>query len=371
MTQDETFQVDLTDRGYEIVVGPNLICNAAQYLAPLISHEPAIIVTDNNVSRHHLDKLTISMEVGGIDHFVVTLPAGEGQKSFDGLQNLITAILDKAPERSSTLIALGGGVIGDLTGLAASIILRGIDFIQIPTTLLAQVDSSVGGKTGINTRHGKNLVGSFYQPRLVLSDTTALETLPRRELLSGYAEIVKYGLLGDKDFFGWLEQNGKALVDGNQKLRKHAVITSCRTKGKIVSKDEKELSNRALLNFGHTFGHALEAETGFGEKLLHGEAVSIGMMMAFDLSAQLGICPPKDAARVREHLTAIGLPIRPTDIPDQAWRSEMLLSHMAQDKKVHKGKMTFILTRGIGDTFITSEVDTTKVKALLARAIAA
>ena len=370
MTQVETFQVDLMDRSYQILVGPNLIYNAAQYLSPLISFKPPIIITDSNVSQYHLEKLTNSMKDGDIAYSVITLPGGEGQKSFDSLQKLIAAILDKKPERSTILIAFGGGVVGDLTGFAASIILRGITFIQIPTTLLAQVDSSVGGKTGINTQHGKNLVGSFYQPRLVLSDTTALETLPQRELLAGYAEIVKYGLIGDRDFFEWLEQNGKALVDGSQKLRKHAIIASCRAKAKIVSKDEKELGNRALLNFGHTFGHALEAETGFGENLLHGEAVSIGMVMAFDLSVQIGICPPKDADRVRTHLTSMGLPIRPTDIPNQTWQSDTLLSHMAQDKKVHKGKMTFILTRGIGNTFITSEVDTTEVKALLAQAIA-
>ena len=371
MTQVEAFQVDLVDRGYQILVGPNLICNAAQYLSPLISNKSVIIITDRNVSRHHLEKLTNSMKVGDITYSIITLPAGEDQKSFEGLQNLVGAILNKKPERGSTLIAFGGGVVGDLTGFAASIILRGIDFIQIPTTLLAQVDSSVGGKTGINTPHGKNLVGSFYQPLLVLSDTKALETLPRRELLAGYAEIVKYGLIGDKDFYEWLEQNGNALVDGSEKLRKHAIIRSCRAKAKIVSKDEKELGNRALLNFGHTFGHALEAETGFGGKLLHGEAVSIGMVMAFDLSVQIGICSPKDAARVRAHLASMGLPIRPRDVPEQKWCSDTLLRHMAQDKKVHKGKMTFILTRGIGQTFITSEVDNTEVKALLSHAVAA
>ncbi len=370
MTQVETFQVDLRDRGYQILVGPNLLCNAAQHLSPLIRHKPVIIITDSNVSRHHLEKLTNSFINGDIAFSVITLPAGEGQKGFEGLQNLITAILDKKPERSSTLVALGGGVIGDLTGFVASIILRGIDFVQIPTTLLAQVDSSVGGKTGINTQHGKNLVGSFYQPRLVLSDTTALDTLPQRELLAGYAEIVKYGLIGDKDFFEWLEQNGKALVGGSQNHRKHAIVASCQAKAKIVSEDEKELGTRALLNFGHTFGHALEAETGFSEKLLHGEAVSIGMVMAFDLSVQIGICPPKDSAIVKAHLTSMGLPIRPTNVPDQTWCSDKLLRHMAQDKKVHKGKMTFILTRGIGDAFITSEVSTREVKALLSKAIA-
>jgi 3-dehydroquinate synthase len=371
MSPIETLSVALGERSYDIIVGPDLISNAAQLIAPLIDHEPAIIITDDNVAGYHLGNLNDSLKSAGVASTVITLPAGENTKGYDGFQDLITAILDTGPERGSTLIALGGGVIGDITGFAASVILRGIDFVQIPTTLLAQVDSSVGGKTGINTRHGKNLVGSFYQPRLVLADTGALNTLPRRELLAGYAEVAKYGLLGDKVFFKWLEKNGKALIDGNAALRQQAVIKSCRAKAEIVGRDEKEAGDRALLNLGHTFGHALEAETGFSEKLLHGEAVAIGMMMAFDLSAQIGLCPLEDAARVRAHLKAIGLPVQPTDIFDQRWDSAALLGHMAQDKKVRDGKITFILTRGIGDAFITSDIDISDVEALLDRAIAA
>jgi 3-dehydroquinate synthase len=371
MSQVETFSVALGERSYDIAVGPNLISNAAQLIAPLIDREPVIIVTDDNVAGYHLDNLNDSLKSAGIASTVITLPAGENTKGFDGFQDLATEILDTSPERRSTLIALGGGVVGDITGFAASVILRGIDFIQIPTTLLAQVDSSVGGKTGINTRHGKNLVGSFYQPRLVLADTGALNTLPRRELLAGYAEIVKYGLLGDKVFFEWLEKNGKALIDGDESLRQQAVIKSCRAKAEIVGRDEKEAGDRALLNLGHTFGHALEAETGFGEKLLHGEAVAIGMMMAFDLSAQIGLCPVEDATRVRAHLESIGLPVQPTDVSDQLWNSTALLNHMSQDKKVRDGKITFILAQGIGDAFITSDIDVSDVKALLDKAIAA
>jgi 3-dehydroquinate synthase len=371
MSRIETLSVALGERSYDIVVGPDLISNAAQLIAPLIDHEPAIIITDDNVAGYHLGSLNDSLKSAGITSTVITLPAGEITKGYDGFQGLLTAILDTGPERRSTLIALGGGVIGDITGFAASVVLRGLDFIQIPTTLLAQVDSSVGGKTGINTQHGKNLVGSFYQPRMVLADTGTLNTLPRRELLAGYAEVAKYGLLGDKVFFEWLEKNGKALIDGNDTLRQQAVIKSCSAKAEIVGRDEKEAGDRALLNLGHTFGHALEAETGFGEKLLHGEAVAIGMMMAFDLSAQIGLCPIEDATRVRTHLKAIGLPVQPTDISGQRWDSAALLGHMGQDKKVREGKITFILTRGIGDAFITSDIDMSDVEALLDRAIAA
>lgn len=371
MTTIETLTVSLSDRSYNIVCGPDLIGNAGNMIAPVINHEPVIIITDDNVSQFHLGNFSASLHSAGISSTVITLPAGENTKGYDGFQNLINAILDTGPERQSTLIALGGGVVGDITGFAASVILRGINFVQVPTTLLAQVDSSVGGKTGINTQHGKNLVGSFYQPRLVLADTNVLDTLPRRELLAGYAEVAKYGLLGDRGFFEWLEKNGKAVIDGDRAIRQQAVMTSCRAKADIVSRDEKEAGDRALLNLGHTFGHALEAETGFSDTLLHGEAVAIGMMMAFDLSVQMGICPAEDAARVRTHLQSMGLPIQPTDVSGQTWESTSLIDHMAQDKKVQNGKLTFILTHGIGDAFITSDVDINDVEALLDRAIAA
>jgi 3-dehydroquinate synthase len=253
-------------------------------------------------------------------------------------------------------VALGGGVIGDITGFAAAVALRGLDFVQIPTTLLAQVDSSVGGKTGINTRHGKNLIGAFHQPRLVLADTGILDTLPERELLAGYAEVVKYGLLGDKDFFTWLEGHGAAVRDGDPEARRHAVVRSCRAKATIVVADERETGQRALLNLGHTFGHALEAETGFGDALLHGEGVAIGMVLAFDLSVQLGHCAAVDADLARRHLAAIGLPTSPAHALGNIWSAEALIGHMAKDKKVADGKMTFVLAHGIGDAFLSQGV---------------
>ena len=289
----DTISVALGDRAYDIVVGTGLLSDAGGRIASLVKIHPVIIVTDETVAALHLETLRASLSAAGIASETIVLKAGESTKEFPGFEYLAGAILDLAPERASTLIALGGGVVGDITGFAASVILRGIDFIQIPTTLLSQVDSSVGGKTGINTRHGKNLVGSFYQPRLVLADTSVLDTLPRRELLAGYAEVVKYGLLGYPDFFAWLEANGAAVVTGDAAARRHAVMTSCDAKAKIVAGDERELGRRALLNLGHTFAHTLEAETGFGSRLLHGEAVSIGMIMAFDLSLRLAFAPPR------------------------------------------------------------------------------
>jgi 3-dehydroquinate synthase len=332
---------------------------------------PALIVTDRTVAQHHLEPLRRSFAAAGIANEAIALEPGESTKEFGGFESLVNAILDFTPERKSTLIALGGGVVGDITGFAASVILRGIDFIQIPTTLLAQVDSSVGGKTGINTRHGKNLIGSFYQPRLVLADTAALDTLPKRELLAGYAEIVKYGLLGDRDFFAWLEANGRPLLDGDPDARRRAVVASCEAKAEIVAGDERETGRRALLNLGHTFGHALEAETGFGARLLHGEAVAIGTIMAFDLSVRLGLCPAEDAARVRRHFVATGLPTGLDAVAGQGWSAESLIAHMHQDKKVAGGRIAFILVRGIGDAFIAHDIALSDVAALLENAIAA
>lgn len=366
-----TISVDLSDRSYDILVSNDLLPRAGALMAPLIRHTPAIIVTDETVAALHLATLRDSLSDAGIAAETIVMKAGESTKEFDGLEFLVNAILDLRPERSSTLIALGGGVIGDLTGFAASVILRGIDFIQVPTTLLSQVDSSVGGKTGINTRHGKNLVGSFYQPRLVLADTKVLDTLPRRELLAGYAEVVKYGLLGDPDFFAWLEQNGEALVNGDDGARRHAITTSCEAKAEIVAGDERETGRRALLNLGHTFAHTLEAETGFGARLLHGEAVSLGMIMAFDLSTRLGLCPAQDTARVKRHFTAIGLPTRLDAVAGQKWSRSALMDHMRLDKKVRSGRVTFILVRGIGEAFIADDVSPKEVEALLDSAIAA
>ena len=280
-------------------------------------------------------------------------------------------MLDGAPERGSTLVALGGGVIGDITGFAASQILRGINFVQIPTTLLAQVDSSVGGKTGINTRHGKNLAGAFYQPRLVLADTAVLDTLPPRELLAGYAEVVKYGLIRDAEFFAWLERNGAALIAGDREARQYAIRTSCAAKAAIVAEDERENGIRALLNFGHTFGHALEAETGFGSELLHGEAVAIGMIMALDLSVRIGLCPASVMERAIAHFNDAGLPVSVSTGGNREWDAGVLIGHMGHDKKVRDGKITFILARRIGEAFVASDVDLTKVEDMLTRAVAA
>jgi len=371
MNDVDRVPLDFGDRHYEILVGRGLIENAGGHIAPFIRRSPAIVITDSNVSAHYRHILERSLASSGIECAVIELEPGESTKSFAGFERLIDAILDLGPERASTLIALGGGVVGDIAGFAASTVLRGIDFIQIPTTLLAQVDSSVGGKTGINTRHGKNLVGAFYQPRLVLADTGALDTLPRRELLAGYAEIVKYGLLGNAPFFGWLEENGAALIDGDADARRYAVAQSCRAKAEIVAEDEREAGRRALLNLGHTFGHALEAETGFGDGLLHGEAVAVGMVMAFDLSVRLGFCPAEDAARARRHIAAAGLPAGLDALPGRAWDVATLIAHMQRDKKVSDGKITFILARGIGDAFVERDVELAEVEALLSCAIAA
>jgi len=363
--------LDLGTRSYDILVGPGLLASAGTHIAPLLRRNKAVIVTDGNVAEHHLATVQKALARTGIDSQAIVLEPGEQTKEFPRFARLVEQILDTAPERGSTLVALGGGVIGDLTGFAAAVVLRGIDFVQIPTTLLAQVDSSVGGKTGINTRHGKNLVGAFYQPRLVLADTQALDTLPRRELLAGYAETVKYGLLGDAGFFEWLDGNAAALLGGDQDARRHAVVESCRAKARIVAGDERETGARALLNLGHTFGHALETETGFGATLLHGEAVAIGMALAFDLSARLGLCPDDDARRVRRHLSAVGLPSGLDALTGSRLDPAALIGHMRRDKKVRDGRITFILARGIGDAFIADEVDIAEVEALLADAVPA
>ena len=356
MTTTETVTVDLAGRAYDIVVGEDVFARAGEFMTPVLRQPRAIIVTDETVGGLHLDALTASLKKAGIAHDAVVLPAGEQTKTFEQLEGLIERLLDIGIERGTTLVAFGGGVIGDLTGFAAAVALRGIDFVQIPTTLLAQVDSSVGGKTGINTRHGKNLVGAFHQPRLVIADTRILDTLPRRELLAGYAEVVKYGLLGDAEFFEWLEGHGPAVRDGDPNALRHAIVRSCQAKADIVADDEREAGRRALLNLGHTFGHALEAETGMSDALLHGEAVAIGMVLAFDLSVQLGHCEAVDADLVRRHLAAIGLPTNPAHALGNIWSADALIGHMAKDKKVADGKLTFILARAIGDAFITQEV---------------
>lgn len=371
-TEPSTLRVELGSRGYDIVVGAGLIDGAGKRIKPLLKHPRAVIITDTHVAPHYLARLSTSLKSAGIAADAITVPAGEQSKCFAQLETLTETLLEMKVERSTMLIALGGGVIGDLVGFTAAITLRGMPFVQIPTTLLAQVDSSVGGKTGINTRYGKNLVGAFYQPKLVLADIEALETLDRRQLLAGYAEVVKYGFIDDLNFFEWLEQNGKALVNGapaNEKhaLRRSAVLTSCAAKARVVAEDELEGGKRALLNLGHTFGHALEAETGYGDALLHGEAVAIGMAMAFDLSHQLGLCSGQDAARATRHMADVGLPTDLTGLNTKNWTADKLMDHMSRDKKVESGKLTFILTRGIGQAYITQDVAEQAVRELLAR----
>jgi len=367
----ETIALDLGPRSYNILVGSDLLSSAGAHLGPLLRKGRVVVVTDANVARHHLPTVQDALAAGGIASDAIVLEPGEQAKEFPRFAELVDRILDTRPERATTLVALGGGVVGDVTGFAAAVVLRGIDFVQMPTTLLAQVDSSVGGKTGINTRHGKNLVGAFHQPRLVLADTGTLDTLPRRELLAGYAETVKYGLLGDEGFFAWLERHGAALIDGDGDARRHAIVESCRAKARIVASDERETGARALLNLGHTFGHALETETGFGDTLLHGEAVAIGMAMAFDLSARLGLCPDSDARRVRRHFAEIGLPDGLGALGRPGLDPKALIAHMRQDKKVRDGRITFILARGIGKAFIADDVDVAEVEALLADAVPA
>ena len=340
-------------------------------IQPLLAEPRVVIVTDENVKKHWLGALETSLDAAGIGHQSIVLEAGEQTKDYAHAEALTGELLNAGVERTTTLLALGGGVIGDITGFAAAITLRGLDFVQIPTTLLAQVDSSVGGKTGINTPQGKNLVGAFHQPRLVLADIDTLGSLQPRERRAGYAEVVKYGLIGDADFFAWLEANGKAVIDGEAEACRHAVLTSCRAKAAIVAADELEADSRRLLNLGHTFGHAFEVESGFGSDLLHGEAVSIGMVMAFELSARLGLCPAEDAARVARHLAAVGLPTTLEDAGRRQWRVESLLSHMLHDKKVQGGRITFVLARGIGQAFVTNEVAVEEVERLLERAVAA
>ena len=375
MSAPSILKVDLAGRAYDIAIGPGLIDKVGELSARLLAAPRAIIVTDDTVAPLYGARLAASFKKAGADTQTVIVPAGENSKTFDGFGALMNELLDRRPDRKTTLVALGGGVVGDLTGFAAAVLLRGVDFIQVPTTLLAQVDSSVGGKTGINTRHGKNLVGAFYQPRLVVADTDVLDTLPRRELLAGYAEVAKYGLIDDPKFWDWCEQNGAAVLAGDAARRTYAIEQSCRAKARIVAADERETTDlRALLNLGHTFGHALEAETGFGPDLLHGEAVGAGMAMAFDLSAQLGLCPPTDAQRVRRHLGEVGLPVRLRAIGGDnrlTWNAAKLVEHMRGDKKAEAGRLTFVLARGIGKAFVTREVDERALGTLLDRAIAA
>jgi 3-dehydroquinate synthase len=369
MSAAQRLSVALGERSYDILVGTTVLAEAGRLMRPVLKSDRVVVVTDSNVAALHLARLQRALDDAGIRHDSVVVPPGDGSKSLDQLGRLTGALLDRKVERSTTIVALGGGVIGDLAGFAAAITLRGLDFVQVPTSLLAQVDSSVGGKTGINVPQGKNLIGAFHQPRLVLADISILTTLPRREMLAGYAEVVKYGLIRDAGFFHWLEAHGADLVEGDRAALEHAVLESCRAKAAVVAADERESGLRALLNLGHTFGHALEAETGYGDELLHGEAVAVGMVMAFDLSVQRGHCAPEDADRLRRHLAAVGLPTGFADLAPRHWDVERLIDHMSRDKKVSGGRITFVLTRGIGAAYLDAGVALDEVRALLTGAL--
>lgn len=353
----ETVRVELGTRAYDITIGPGLLAEAGARLKAHFKRPRTVIVTDANVAALHLKTLQASLDAAGIASQAIILPPGEGTKSYAQLAELCDGLLAAGMERADRIIAFGGGVIGDLTGFAASILRRGIDFIQIPTTLLSQVDSSVGGKTGINSKHGKNLIGAFHQPVAVLADIDLLNTLSAREFAAGYAETAKYGLLGDAAFFNWLETNAAKISARDPQTLIEAVAVSCRAKAKIVAEDETETGVRALLNLGHTFGHAFEAACGYSQRLLHGEAVSIGMVMAFRYSQSLGLCTGQDATRVEAHLARVGLPVMPCQIPGELAHADALLTLMRQDKKAQLGKLTFILTRGIGEAFIARDVE--------------
>ena len=350
-------RVELGERAYDIKIAGGLLQQAGEMIVERLGKRRCAIITDENVAALHLGKLQKSLENAGLSHGTIVLTPGEATKNFTSLAKACEELLQMEIERGDLIIAFGGGVIGDFAGFAASLLRRGMSFVQIPTTLLSQVDSSVGGKTGINTAQGKNLIGSFHQPSLVLIDSDVLETLPLRELRAGYAEVVKYGLIDDPVFFSWLEEFGARILEGDVQARTHAIATSCRSKARIVAQDEQEHGVRALLNLGHTFGHALEAWAAYDGTLLHGEGISIGMVMAYELSEQLGYCEAGAAAIVEKHFKAVGLPTRIADInTDKGPDADMLLKSMAQDKKVKNGKLVFIMAHNIGESFIDNDV---------------
>jgi len=365
----ETVTVHLADRSYNIEIAPSLLDRAGEYVAPFLRRKRVAVVTDETVAGLHLETLKAGLATAGIDVAVLALPAGEATKSWENIQRTVEWLLAEKIERDDVLLAFGGGVIGDLAGFAAAILRRGIRFIQIPTTLLAQVDSSVGGKTGINSPHGKNLVGAFYQPQLVLADVSVLESLTKRDYLAGYAEVTKYGLLGDAKFFEWLEQNGAAAAAGDVEKRINIVRHSCQMKADVVARDEHERGDRALLNLGHTFGHALEAATGYSDRLVHGEGVAIGTALAFETSMRLGLCSQEAPSRVREHFAAMGMKYRLDDITGDLPDAEGLITLMGQDKKVSDGIIAFIMARGIGEAFVCRDVDLGVVRDVLAEAL--
>jgi 3-dehydroquinate synthase len=366
--------VGLGERAYDIVIGHGVLAELGARIAALRPGARTAIVTDQSVAKHWLEPAEAALAAAGVATTRIVTGEGEAVKSYAGLEQVSEALIAAKIERNDLVIALGGGVIGDLTGFAASIVRRGVDFVQVPTTLLAQVDSSVGGKTGINSPHGKNLLGAFHQPVLVIADTQVLDTLSPRQFRAGYAEVVKYGVLGDAKFFAWLEANRAEIVNGGA-AREHAIAESCRAKAAIVARDERETGDRALLNLGHTFGHALEAATGFSDRLFHGEGVSIGMVLASELSAELGMIPASDAARVAKHLADSGLPTRLQEIAGFSQEgladADALMALMAQDKKVKRGRLTFILLKALGQAVIVNDVQPQLVRDFLARKLKA
>ena len=357
----ELVRVDLAGRSYDIKIGQGLLQDAAHHIAPFLQRKFVAIVTDENVAGAHLTTLQTALKAAEVDSKAIIMPAGEATKSYSHFAQVCDGLLGAGVERKDVVIALGGGVIGDLTGFASATLRRGVNFIQIPTSLLAQVDSSVGGKTGINSKHGKNLIGAFHQPLLVLADLDVLKTLPPRQRTAGYAEVVKYGLLGDSAFYEWLDDNVEAIVQGDVAKTQHAVKVSCQMKARIVAEDETETGVRALLNLGHTFGHALEAATGYSGILLHGEAVAIGMVQAYGFSEMLGHCEQGLSRKVADHLRRAGLPTHVSDISAKLPPPAALVKLMYQDKKTEGGKLTFILAKSIGQTFIAKCVDEEKV----------
>ena len=364
-----TVNVPLGERAYDIVIGRGLLSSFGKRLAALRPNVRAAIVTDSAVAKLYLDMAEAALSEAGIASVRIIVPEGEKSKSFRVFERICESMIAERIERGDVVVALGGGVVGDLAGFAAAVVRRGLEVAQIPTTLLAQVDSSVGGKTGINSQHGKNLIGAFQQPILVLADTALLDTLPQREFRSGYAEVVKYGLIGDAAFFSWLEANWRDVFAGGA-AREHAIAVSCRAKAGTVARDERETGERALLNLGHTFGHALEAATGFSDRLLHGEGVALGMALAFAFSARRGLLPAAEAERVSGHLAAVGLPTKISEIAGDLPGADRLLELMAQDKKVKRGKLALILARGIGAAFIEPDVDQAETQAFLTEQLA-
>ena len=370
--------VNLADRSYEILIGDGLIDRAGAEISKVLPGVRAAIVTDENVAALHLPRLMVSLEASGIEATPIITPAGEKSKSYAEFARVCDGVIAAKLERRDVVIGFGGGVVGDLSGFVAASVRRGMKFVQMPTSLLAQVDSSVGGKTGINSPLGKNLVGAFWQPQLVLADTGLLTTLSAREFRAGYAEVVKYGLIDQPDFFEWLDKNRQDVFAGGA-ARAEAIAISCRAKAAVVARDEQETGDRALLNLGHTFGHAIEAAAGYdGEVVVHGEAVAIGMVMAHRFSVMLGLSPETDAARVEAHLREAGLPLRIADLGGHnlaggqalaAMTPDQMLGFMAQDKKVVRGALTFILTRGIGKSFIAKDVPQDKLSEFLAQTL--